>query len=203
MAAALFTVGVGSTQAQYISLGPVGGFSHNQVTNLGGNTRFMPSGYLGVGMIYSKDAHWGWGGQLTASAEGYSIDGMYGNRATVTPLYVRLTPRAYYFFGGVNNVVRPKVYLGPSVGVKVAESTDYSYGLVGDMYMMNRTGSFNTFDVGVNGGAGVNIRLMKATWLNLDAGYTQGLLDVVDDPAGNYNMNQNFAINVGLLFGLK
>jgi outer membrane protein W len=203
IAAALLTIGAGQLNAQYISLGPVAGFGQNQVTNLGGNIHFMPSGYLGLGMIYAKNVHWGWGAQLTAASEGYKVDGTDGTSATVTPLYVRLTPRAYYFFGNANSVVRPKIYLGPTVAAKVAESTNYSYGLVGDMYMLNSTGSFRTFDVGVNGGAGVNIRLMKATWLNLDAGYTQGLMDAVKDPAGRYNMNENLALNVGLLFGLK
>ena len=66
----------------------------------------------------------------------------------------------------------------------------------------NKDNNFRMFDAGVNAGAGVNIRLMKATWLNLDIGYYQGLTDAVREAAGNYNTNQNLGINAGVLFGL-
>lgn len=188
-------------RGQYLSIGPVVGGGANWVSNLGGSSNSMiASGNLGVGLIYAKDAHWGWGTQLTAASEGYDVK--YGaNEVKAVPIYLRMPIRAYYFFGDLKSIVRPKVYLGPQFGLKLTE-TDHMTSPFTETTVYNNTGNFRTFDAGINAGAGVNIRLMKATWLNLDLGYYQGVLDVVKDPADNYNTNQNLGINAGVLFGL-
>ncbi|HXS35489.1 MAG TPA: porin family protein [Flavipsychrobacter sp.] len=188
--------------AQYISLGPVGGFGTSWVGNMPGTTKFQPSGYLGVGLIYAKNVHWGWGGQLQVSSEGYRKEDMMGDISMVNPVYLRLPLRAYYFFGKQNDNIRPKLYLGPSFGLKLAESSSMS-PYYSDAYIPGASNDFRTFDFGLNAGAGVNIRLVRATWLNLDLGYYQGLTDAVKDPSGNYNVNHNLALNVGVLFGIK
>lgn len=188
------------SDAQYLSLGPVAGIGLNWVSNMGGSGKAMPSGNLGIGLIYAKNEHWGFGGQLTVSAEGYDV--MYnGNEMKAVPLYLRMPLRAYYFFGDYKNTVRPKVYLGPSFAAKLSEN-DYMANRFSDVAAYNNTGTIRPFDIGINAGAGLNFKLAHATWLNLDLGYTQGLLDVVDDPAKHYNTNQNLAVNAGILFGL-
>jgi hypothetical protein len=195
------------SKAQYISLGPVAGFGHSWVSNLTGTDRFKASPYLGIGMVYSKDVHWGWGGELAVSHEGYKAD-MGMNTVTVNPVYLRLPLRAYYFFGPYKSHIRPKVYLGPSFGFKVDE-VQYMNGnrlsnsdVIATTYNMH-SDMFNSFDVGLNTGAGVNVRLMPGTWLNMDLGYNLGFLDAVDNTANTNNMNQNIRLNVGVLFGLK
>lgn len=194
------------SKAQYISIGPVGSFGHSWVSNMTGTAQFKASPTLGLGLVYSKDNHWGWGAELNVSHEGYRMDNGL-NTMAVNPVYLRLPLRVYYFFGKYDSNVRPKIYLGPTFGFKVDEvaymnGSRMSNTDVMTVYSMNND-MFNSFDVGLNTGAGVNVRLMKATWLNMDLGYNLGFLDAVDDAAGNYNMNQNLRVNVGLLFGLK
>lgn len=206
------------SNSQFMSIGPVVGFGNSWVGNMSapnyfGNvtakSKFMPSGYIGVGLIYARNEHWGWGGQLTLGTEGYKKEFTYTpdfgrsltQTYTATPLYLRLPLRAYYFFGDYRNIVRPKVYLGPSFGLKLSESDNVSNG--SENSLANTTGTFRTFDFGINAGAGVNIKLAKAMWLNMDLGYTQGLVDVLKDPHDNYNVSHNLDFNAGLLFGIR
>jgi hypothetical protein len=207
------------SNSQFISIGPVIGFGDSWVGhmsnssayfgNVSSKTMFMPSGYIGVGLIYARNEHWGWGGQLTLGTEGYKEQYTYNpefgrpytETYTATPLYLRVPLRAYYFFGDYRNTVRPKVYLGPSFGLKLSESDNVSGGT--ESNVAATTGTFRTFDFGINAGAGVNIKLAKTIWLNMDLGYTQGLVDVLKDPENNYNVNHNLDFNAGVLFGIK
>lgn len=193
-------------QASNVSLGPIAGFGHSWTTNMV-NGEFKPSAQLGLGVVYSRFEHWGWGGDLAVSHEGYTMgrttNGVY-NTMTVNPVYLRLTPKAYYFFGKYGNDIRPKVYLGPSVAYKIDE-TQYMNGTMldggSDAIAVGSTRSgdaINDWDLGLNAGAGVNFRIMPRTWLNTDIGYYHGLLDVT----GTDMMNQNLRLNVGLMFGL-
>ena len=186
--------------AEYVSIGPVGGFGCSWVSNMGGTNRFNPAGNIGIGLVYARNEHWGWGTQLTLSSEGYSVDYNKYNAYSM-PLYLRLPVRVYYFFGDFRNTVRPKLYLGPQIGYKVAENDNLN-GYYSDVAMARNTGNFRTYDFGINGGAGLNVKLANATWLNLDLNYYQGLTDAVKDAAGNSNMNINLGFNAGLLFGI-
>lgn len=193
------------TNTQYTSLGPIAGFGHSWLSNMGPGQNFNPSGYLGIGMIYSRFEHWGWGTNLVASSEGFKEE-YYRNgstyRTTIDPMYIRVTPRAYYFFGKYGDNVRPKVYLGPSVGFKVAENqymSDDIYGATdAGVTMVNNTDVFRTVDFGAEAGAGVNIKLARSTWLNLDANYYHGFINVTDME----NKNRNLRMNAGVMFGL-
>lgn len=183
----------------YISLGPIGGFGHSWTSNM--NNRFKPSAHLGIAMIYSRFEHWGWGTELTASHEGYST--AIGNQTfTYDPTYLRMTPKAYYFFGDYGDNIRPKIYLGPSVAYKVAEDRYVGGPNNSDVRYTDR-GSYmiNDWDLGVDVGAGVNIKVAPYTWLNLDADYYHGLLDVTRMNGMN-NMNRSLRANVGVMMGI-
>ena len=183
----------------YISLGPIGGFGHSWTSNM--NNRFKPSAHLGIAMIYSRFEHWGWGTELTASHEGYST--AIGNQTfTYDPTYLRMTPKAYYFFGNYGDNIRPKIYLGPSVAYKVAEDRYVGGPNNSDVRYTDR-GSYmiNDWDLGVDVGAGVNIKVAPYTWLNLDADYYHGLLDVTRMNGMN-NMNRSLRANVGVMMGI-
>lgn len=193
-------------KTSYTSLGPVAGFGHSWMSNMD-DQQFKPSAHVGIGIIYSRYEHWGWGADLTASHEGYKQDYMWaGNayRTSVDPTYVRLTPKAYYFFGDYKNSVRPKVYLGPSVAVKVQEDryTENMTMQQSDVVMATTDANsmYRTMDLGAQAGAGVNIKLTTGTWLNLDASYYQGFLDATKNAATN--MNQSLRMNVGVMMGL-
>jgi len=58
---------------QFVSLGPVAGVGLNRVGNMAGINMTLMSGNLGIGMIYARNEHWGWGGQLMLSSEGYDV----------------------------------------------------------------------------------------------------------------------------------
>jgi hypothetical protein len=194
-------------QAQYTSLGPVMGIGSSRITNMAGseNAKFSPS--LGVGLVYAKDAHWGWGGELAISHEGYSTN--YGiNTMSVNPVYLRVPLRAYYFFGDYKSAIRPKVYLGPTFGLKLDEvqyinGTRMNNSDATPVYTAG-TKQFRTFDLGFNTGAGLNVRLATGVWLNMDMGYNMGFIDAVRDNVNSgYNVNENLRFNAGVLFGLK
>ncbi|MBS1773837.1 MAG: PorT family protein [Bacteroidetes bacterium] len=203
LAAALLTsfVSFGQSESYNSSIGPVMGMGVSRISNANTNATF--SGQLGIGGVFSRYEHWGWGGLLTVSHEGYSYDYVRNGRLynnTVDPVYLRMVPRAYYFFGSYKSVVRPKVFLGPSLGIKLVEDhyidenmplSDY------DIDMKHRYGDFNVLDFGVNTGVGLNIKIAPKTWLNLEGEYYQGLTQ-----ATVYgDMNSTLRGNVGFMFG--
>lgn len=192
----------GPTKSKYTSIGPVLGMGHSWVSNNVNN--FKPSAHLGIGLLYSRYEHWGFGGILTASHEGYADEYyQYGNtyRQAFDPTYLRFTPRAYYFFGDYKDNVRPKIFLGPSVAYRLVEDQYMNEpARTGDGVIMYNTGNrFEDWDFGVNAGAGVNIKVGKYTWLNLDADYYHGLLNVTNN---NTSMNRSLRANVGLMIGI-
>ena len=180
----------------YTSLGPIAGFGHSWLSGMD-NQDFKPSIQLGIGMIYSKYEHLGIGADFSVSHEGYRMENELTNTEwTVNPLYLRLTPKLYYFFGEYGALVRPKIYAGPSVAYKIDERVSLNEENLSN----EETGNdiFNDADLGLTAGAGVNIKIANRTWLNLDGSYYHGLIDVTD----NGNANRNLKINVGVLFGL-
>lgn len=187
--------------AQYLSFGPVIGIGNSWVGNMGGDNRAMGNANIGVGVVYAKKEHVGYGAQLTVGTEGYDVD-YHGYRSSSQVTYLRLPLRAYYFFGKYKDLVRPKIYGGPTIGVKLGESDRRAPWMM-DATMVERSGTFKTLDLGLNVGTGLNILLARATWLNLDVTYYQGLADVIKDPANKYNVNHSLGFSMGLLFGVK
>ncbi len=206
--AAAFAQSKKSTVASHISLGPVVSFGHSWTSNVGDRPDFKASPALGIGMVYSKNEHWGLGAQLLVSHEGYKQDVPVGGgnyvKMTVNPVYLRLPLQATYFFGDYGDRIRPKVYAGPSVAVRVDETHYYS----NDNYRPAEGSTaasdrFNRMDFGLTAGAGVNIRVSRLTWLNLDAGYYHGLVDAVANNFDNdFNGNRSLRLNAGLMWGL-
>lgn len=185
----------------YFSVGPVAGVGFNAVSNLHGYIKFVPSTLLGVGMIFARREHSGWGAQVAFSSEGYDVK-WNNTTANVTALYIRIPLRYYHFFGSYKNLIRPKLFLGPSFGFNISEKGTASSNNTDQLVAMN-TGKYNFFDAGIHGGAGLNIQLSHAVWLNLDAVYYQGLTDAINDANDNYNTNQNIGINAGLYIGVR
>jgi hypothetical protein len=198
-----------NTFASHISLGPVVSLGHSWVSNVAGDRDFKFSPALGIGLVYSRDEHLGFGAQLLVSHEGYKQEFTFSNNetadVTVNPVYVRLPLHVIYFFGNHGDRVRPKIYVGPSVAMRVDETHHYS-----DSQMKPAEGTpgaadqFSRFDAGLSAGLGANVRLSKLTWLNLDAGYYHGLVDVIDatTASNSFNGNRNLRLNVGLMWGL-
>ncbi|MEO6166071.1 MAG: porin family protein [Chitinophagales bacterium] len=193
-----FLAAVFNTQAQNISIGPSVGFQHSWISSeLPDSTSntIHPGFNGGVSLVYSTESHLGLGADLKYSTEGTSVKTEFQNVQTVTDWntsYIRLPIRLIYFLGEYGHAIRPKIFLGPTLGVLLSSKSE-------DVDVKEFT---NGFDFGVHGGVGLNIRLMERIWLNTDVTYTQGLSDVtVSDFDDSKNHNGNIALNAGLLFG--
>jgi outer membrane protein W len=201
---ALLAIGKLST-AQNVSIGPVVGVSHAWITGVE-NTTFKPSVNIGGTLVYSFVPHWGIGGDIRASFfEGVRVKAESGNTKQVTNVnatYLRIPLKAYYFFGQYGDRVRPKVYLGPEVGFFLG-------GILTKKKTISNTetevktdskDALKSFDFGFVAGGGINYRLQKNVWLNVDLVYNNGLIDITE--SNDYNANRNLGISAGVTFPL-
>lgn len=206
-AALLITAAVTeNATAQKISLGIVGSTGHSWTGHTGGDRDFKFSPTLGIGMVYSHNEHWGYASELLISHEGFKNDYPIGRgeyqKMTVNPVYLRMPMHIVYFFGEYGHRIRPKVFAGPTLGLKLDEKQWYSNNYNGEGTMSN-TDMFRTFDIGINVGTGANFRIARKTWLNADIAYTHGLMDAIrDDVNGDHNANRNLRGTVGIMWGL-
>jgi hypothetical protein len=153
--------------------------------------------------MYSANQNWGLGTKFMISSEGYRQRVTVGNQQselTVRPTYLRIPIEATYFFGKFGDKVRPKIYAGPSFGVRLSETHHTSGDYPLSELVAVKGDQFSDFDAGLTAGLGANIRVGRLTWLNLDGGYYHGLSDVHVD--NDFNGNRNLRFNVGLLWGL-
>lgn len=207
----LMTAAAATTHAQssYLSIGPTAALGHSWVRSVpaNGDRNFKFAPAFGIGLMYSRYHHWGFGTGLQISHEGYKADYRLRNGdkvdVSVNPVYLRMPMNVTYFFGRYGDRVRPKIYAGPSFALKIDEKnwgSDDGRTVEGNMA---NSDDFRNWDAGINVGTGANIRLARYTWLNLDLGYYHGLVDVMkNDANGDFNANRNLRVNVGLMWGL-
>ncbi len=177
-----------------VSIGPIAGVSIANFRGDVSNTNWKPGLTAGGFYNYSSKSGFGFSGQLLFTQLGAQIN----NKTNEINLnYVQIPLFATFFFGRYGDRVRPKVFLGPSLNFMVSAKDKDGNDIAGETN--NRI--YNPFDLGLTFGAGVNYRLHEKIWLNMDARYGLGLLDVTR--AGNTSvMNSNWGINVGLSFPL-
>lgn len=187
-----------------VTVGPVISGGVSEITNMGGSDR-LPTGGAGVNAIYSPDGNWGFGGVAAVSHEGYTKDirtegGLETNGYKAA--YARVSPRVYYFIGNPDNIVRPLIYAGPSVAIKLTqENYFYEPEPVDDINRVYSNQSFTTGDFGGNAGIGLRIRMFPKTWLQLDGDYYHGIIDVTRiDPGNNQirTLRGNLSVNFGI-----
>jgi len=190
--------GAMSVHAQNLSLGPTAGFGHAWTSsdNGGVDGRFHPSYNFGGKLVYSFVSHWGISADVKFSSEGETLGPDKDNKTVYRANYIRVPLQGIYFFGDYGNKVRPKISAGPSLGFLVGgESSQYTNG--NQTNVVKTKDYLNSFDLGLTGAVGMNIRVAKATWLNADIAYYHGLTDVVDNASAK---NRNIGLNVGILF---
>ena len=186
--------------AQNLSLGPTAGFGHSWTSsdNGGLDGMFHSSYNIGGKLVYSFISHWGISADVKFSSEGETLGVDKDNKTVMRANYIRVPLQGVYFFGDYGNKVRPKISVGPSLGFLVGgESKEYTDG---DVTTTVKTKDYaESFDFGLTGAAGLNIRVAKATWLNADISYYHGLTDVVSNGDAK---NRNIGVNIGVLFPL-
>jgi len=177
---------IGFAQSKF-SLGVVGGASHSYVSTYE-NNRFNPCWNAGIRAVYGPGEHWAMSMDVLYSREGYYQNRLRGGTTFSNLDYIRVTDRATYFFRPYTVNFRPKVSLGPSVGFLVDQESPNGE-------------EARPVDFGMQGSLGFNVRLVKEVWLNFDAAYYQGLVDVYKRPAGGHDLNGRMGVDLGVTFG--
>ncbi len=191
--------GATAVNAQNLSLGPTAGFGHawTNSDNGGVDGRFHPSYNVGGKLVYSFVSHWGISADVKFSSEGETLGLDKDNKFVARANYIRIPLQGIYFFGDYGNKVRPKISVGPSLGFLVGgESKQYVNG--NETNVVKTKDLAESFDLGLTGAVGLNVRVAKATWLNADIAYYHGLMDVAK--ANVDSKNRNIGVNVGILF---
>jgi len=183
-----------------ISIGPVIGFGHTGLRNVGYDDVFKPNWNAGVTMNVSASENVGFSADVLYSVEGGRWQMANGNEVNLHMYYLRVPLRFVYYFGDLANDFRPKVSIGPSLGFLIEDDLDLE--ITGDGERETVASNFdqdnNGFDVGGTASLGFNYKLADRVWLNTDAYYYQGFLDVGD--MNHYNAN--FGLRAGVAFGL-
>jgi opacity protein-like surface antigen len=189
------TLCISQAQAQEnVSIGPLVGISIANFRGDVSNTNWKPGLTIGGVYNYSSESGFGFSGQLLFTQLGAQTN----NKTNEINLnYIQAPLLATFFFGRFGQSVRPKIFLGPNLNFLVGARDKDGNNLNGDSN--NRV--YSPFDLGLTFGAGVNFRLQDKIWLNFDARYGLGLLDVTRLDNSNIK-NNNWGINVGLSFPL-
>lgn len=179
------------------SLGPTAGVGASWLKNPSKSDGKLAAN-AGLSLVYSATPHFGIGLDAKYSFEGEKTS-LGTIKQTIDLNYLRLPLKAIYFFNDYGDRLRPKVFVGPSFGFLAGGKTKTDFGSsVSEVPSKNL---YNTFDFGVTAGAGLNYRLVKNTWFNLDANYNHGITDI-DKIANSKSRNRNVMLNVGVNFGL-
>jgi hypothetical protein len=132
----------------------------------------------------------------------YSGEGMKtklrGETATTRLNYVRIPIKLIYFFNNFGNDFRPKIYVGPSLGILAGGETKLF--LPSGTAKVDSKDLYEDVDLGLLFGTGFNYRIASGTWLNVDLAYGHGFTDIAKTGDA---YNRNFSLNVGLAWGLK
>jgi len=204
-----------SSYSQTLSFGPRLGANF---TTYGGmdNATFKPGLLAGVFLVYSKREHAGFGADLLYSGEGakYKITTTNGTTTVVNEYntrlnYIRLPLHFIYFFNEAGDKFRPKVAIGPSLGYlastkqKLKTTTRTNSNETSFDTESTSLNNYKSMDVGLSLGLGFNYKILSRTWLNMDARYYYGLLDITknnttSDRVNNHGPSISFGIGLGI-----
>lgn len=186
----LFLVGLGLANAQVgdqTSIGPRVGVNFANVSNVDGSEA-LTGLVLGLTSTYSISESSGLTVDLLYSGEGYTLN---GNDHHLN--YLQIPILFDLFFGELGDKFRPKIYAGVTPGFLL--NAKVNDNKVEDFY--------NTFNLGLTGGLGFNLRVSSRIWLNTDLRGILGLSDIRQETSGDKNANSNIQLSVGLAYGLS
>ncbi len=153
---------------------------------------------------WSNDSWFAVSGELLYSAKGsrFRIDSPFGDVKSVTRMDYLEIPLLFRFFFVKEGAVRPHVSIGPSVGFLVLGRSKTLEPIESEVNNFYDSETTHKFDVGLNAGGGVNIRVADRIWINPELRYNLGLLNIAD----NYNVRNGaltFSVGVGFPIGKK
>jgi hypothetical protein len=175
------------------------GFASNFGVN---NSEFMPHGNVGLSFIHSTQTNFGYGADLKYSWEGARAENEQLNlERSLSLQYIRIPIKLMYFFGNYGQRVRPKIYAGPSLGFLVDAKEEVKGNTNFEAEVDDQ---FHNFDIGIQGGVGLNYRLVRNTWFTADLNYYNGFRDIRQQNSGGTKRlsNNNLALNVGVNWGI-
>ncbi len=189
--------------AQNVSFGPIVGLGHSWMSGIQGDKEFKLSPQAGITLVYSAGEHWGLGFDATFSREGVKVESPFPGigESTIHANYIRVPLKVMYFFEELGDKARPKIMAGPTLGFLVGgerklENTE------GQTIAESKTKDLlNSFDIGLQGGVGLNFRLTRNTWLNTDVSYYHGFRNVFETGSDDWK-NRRLGVNVGVAFGI-
>lgn len=185
----LFSLSSSFSLAQNTSIGIKGGLNLADLAYENDQeTQLKPGLLIGGFVTYSTDSGFGFGAELNYAMRGTVLN----NDRNLNLNYLELPLYVKYFFGQPGEKLRPKVMVGPSVGLLLAadaEGTDVS-------------DNFETTDVGIMLAGGFNYSLGGGKWLNADLRYTYGITNINAIESGQSVFNRNLALTLGISFPL-
>lgn len=188
---AFILINVKLVTAQTLSIGPIIGGNISTI-NAAPNTKSLLGLSVGAFANYSVNDHLGLSAKLLYSQLGtdFNINSDY-----LRFHYIQMPLTAVYYFGDAGNQFRPKLFVGPYIGTLLKANYKKGVEIIGS----DGKTVYNKIDAGGLIGAGFNYRIQSRTWLNVDAGYSQGFTDITKSSDLNYK-NSAFSLNVGVSF---
>ncbi len=195
----LFAFQAQAQEAGTVSVGLRGGLN---VSNFGGSgvsggNRYKAGLNFGAVGVYSVDSHWAVALEVNYSQKGNSPV----QNSFVKLNYLDIPIYINYFFGQAGEKFRPKVFLGPYVGVLMVAKTKVGGIESGDLKSL-----YNPTDFGVLAGAGFHYKFSETgdNWLIFDVRYAYGLSDLAKAGTGSSNAaNRALSFNLGVTFPLN
>lgn len=185
---------ISNVKAQTLSVGPVLGANFSTISDLP-NAKSRIGISAGAFANYSIDEHYGLNMKLIFSQLGAKIENStISNRLN----YFQIPLSGVYFFGVAGNSLRPKIFVGPYVGILLNAKDNNG----NDIVVANGDDYFNKLDFGGQIGVGFNYRIMSRTWLNVDASYA-GSFGKISDVTNVAYKNRALSLNVGISFPIN
>ncbi len=179
--------------AQDTSWGFMGGVNNSTVNSYVNNNIFKPGLNLGLFINSSRNAKSGLKTQFLYSQLGSEFEGT-DNKLKLQ--YFQIPVMGVLYLNDRSNKFRPKILIGPYLGVKLS-----GIGGVSKANQYN-TPNFNFLDLGGKAEVGFNYKLGERMWLNTEIFFAQGFTDVFKEESIKM-INQSYGINLGVSFPLK
>jgi outer membrane protein W len=189
----LFTICVFAAQSQNLTIGPKFGANVSTLTGVD-DADFNTGLAAGVFLLYSTNVKLGIGLDAFYSEEGTDTK-ILDEEINLRLNYMRLNIPVSFFFRDIGDEFRPKVFIGPTLGFLMSAEVENGSSVdVKDFY--------NSMDIGALVGLGFNNRITEKTWLNIDASYKYGFIEVRETAVGDAQNNHGITISIGIGFGL-